>query len=75
MITTRHGNLEGRRALDAIGRALLPLVPHPKRPRAFFVRFLKLILKLPFSCQKYRSMFMICQLTDYITKFDACCMV
>jgi hypothetical protein len=50
MITTRHGILEGRRALDAIGHALLPLVPYPKRPRAFFVSFLKLILKLPFSC-------------------------
>jgi hypothetical protein len=35
--TTRHGILEGRRALD---RALLPLVPYPKRPCAFFVSFL-----------------------------------
>jgi hypothetical protein len=66
--TSRHGILEGC-------RALLPLVPYPKRPRAFFGSFKKLVLKLPFSCQKYRSMCMICQLTDYITKFDTCCMV
>jgi hypothetical protein len=52
-LTTRHGILEGRRALDArgraldalgcalnaLGRTLLPLVPYPKRPRAFFVSF------------------------------------
>ena len=66
--TSRHGILEGC-------RALLPLVPYPKRPHAFFGSFKKLVLKLPFSCQKYRSMCMICQLTDYITKFDTCCMV
>jgi hypothetical protein len=35
--TNRHGILEGRRALDALGRALLSLVSYPKRPRAFFV--------------------------------------
>jgi hypothetical protein len=39
--TTRHGIVEGCRALDALGRSLLPLVPYPKRPRAFFVSFLK----------------------------------
>ena len=48
--TTPHGILEGHHALDALGRALLPLVPYPKHPCAFFVSFLKLILKLPFSC-------------------------
>ena len=37
--TSRHGILEWRRALDVLGRALLPLVPYPKRPRTFFVIF------------------------------------
>jgi hypothetical protein len=48
--TTRHSILEGRSALNTLGGAPLPLVPYPKRPHAFFVSFLKLILKLPFSC-------------------------
>jgi hypothetical protein len=48
--TTRHVILEGRRALD---RAFLPLVPYPKRPRAFFVSFLKLILKLSPTLQLF----------------------
>jgi hypothetical protein len=48
-MTFLHGISEGRCALD---RALLPLVPYPKRPRAFFVSFFKTYykLKLPFSC-------------------------
>ena len=52
MINTRHGILEGRRALDAIGRAFLPLVPYPKRPRAFFVSFFKTYTKAAFLLLK-----------------------
>ena len=36
---------------------------------------MRMELNICLECQKYRSMFMICQSTDYITHFDTCCMV
>jgi hypothetical protein len=49
MITTRHGILEGHRALDDIGRALLPLVPYPKH---LFRKFFKTYTKAAFLLLK-----------------------